>query len=692
VVEAVFHAALACEPAGVDAFLRDACGSDDALRREIESLLAAHERVSETFLEQPAAGTFAARPGPNERQAAALAEALAGRYAMERELAHGGMATVYLARDLRHNRRVAIKVMRDEVAAAVGAQRFLEEIRVTALLQHPHILPLFDSGSAAGLLWYVMPFADGETLRSRLTRDGRLPIDEAVQIAGQIADALAHAHAHGIVHRDIKPENVLLQGGHALVADFGIALALERAGGERLTRTGLTLGTPQYMSPEQARGERALDARVDIYGLGAVLHEMITGEPPFAAESRQVMLLRILQEPPPALVARRPDVWSSLDAAVQRALAKRPEDRFPNATAFAAALVRPAKTDASSSSHLASTNGPPTRNVMRARLAVYTGVGGIVVGLVSGWGLAHSPVNRWASQREAFAQSVPSVISVQNSSGSTDGISLVVVDRTGRIQHTIAANRPWTPRFSPDGHRVAFGAFGAGRSTSDIWVTDLEAGTTQRLTDDDADSNDPQWSPDGSAIAYSVSAPGGKDVAERRLDGTGVRLIASREGTQFPNDWVRDGSALLVTDDHGAGSHDIIVQPTNGSVARPYVGTTADELAARISPDGHWVAYTSDEGGPAQVYLDSYPRIQKQVQLSKNGGVHPVWRADGRELYYWRGNALVALQLGPPQGSSPPSIIAETVLFRAPYLGGLNTMYDVAPDGSRFVIVEHVDR
>jgi Tol biopolymer transport system component len=223
-------------------------------------------------------------------------------------------------------------------------------------------------------------------------------------------------------------------------------------------------------------------------------------------------------------------------------------------------------------------------------------------------------------------------------------------------------------------------------------VTELEAGTTQRLTDDDADSNDPQWSPDGSAIAYSVSAPGGKDVAERRLDGTGVRLIASREGTQFPNDWVRDGSALLVTDDHGAGSHDIIVQPTNGSVARPYVGTTADELAARISPDGHWVAYTSDEGGPAQVYLDSYPRIQKQVQLSKNGGVHPVWRADGRELYYWRGNALVALQLGPPQGSSPPSIIAETVLFRAPYLGGLNTMYDVAPDGSRFVIVEHVDR
>lgn len=245
VVEAVFHAALACEPERLDAFLRDACGSDGALRHEVESLLAAHKHATESFLERPVASVFAERAASNERQTAAVTAALAGRYAIEREIAHGGMATVYLARDLRHDRRVAIKVMRDEVAAAVGAQRFLEEIRVTALLQHPHILPLFDSGSASGLLWYVMPFADGETLRARLTRDGPLAIDEAVQIACEIADALGHAHARAIVHRDIKPENVLLQGGHALVADFGIALALERAGGERLTRTGLTLGTPQ---------------------------------------------------------------------------------------------------------------------------------------------------------------------------------------------------------------------------------------------------------------------------------------------------------------------------------------------------------------------------------------------------------------------------------------------------------------
>ena len=692
VVETIFHAALACEPDGLDAFLRDACGSDDGLRREVESLLAAHDGVTENFLEQPALKALDARPDAHERRSAALGAALQGRYDVEREIARGGMATVYLAHDLRHDRRVAIKVMRDEVAAAVGAQRFLEEIRVMALLQHPHILPLFDSGSANGLLWYVMPFADGETLRSRLRRDGRLPIDEAVQIAREIADALAHAHLHGIVHRDIKPENVLLQGGHALVADFGIALALERAGGERLTRTGLTLGTPQYMAPEQARGERALDSRVDIYGLAVVLHEMITGEPPFAAESRQVMLLRILQEPPRSMMGHRPEVSPSIDEAVQRALAKRPEDRFPNAAAFAAALTTPVNADTASSVADPVPKGLPARHVVQTRTAVYAGVCGIVVGLASGWGLAHSPVSRWGNNRAAVgwpASSRPAVITVQNSTGSTDGISMAVFDRTGKVQQTITANRPWTPRFSPDGHRIAYGALSDGRNSSDIWVTDLERGTTQRLTDDDGDSNDPQWSPDGGVIAYSVNAPGGKDIAERRLEGGGARVVATRDGTQFPSDWPREGSALVVTDDRGAGGHDIILQPTDGSAARTYVGTSADELAARVSPDAHWIAYTSDESGTAEVYLDSYPRAGHRVQLSKNGGVHPVWRGDGRELYYWRGNALIAVALGAPQGSSPPPVSAETALFQSGYLAGLNTMYDVSPDGSRFVIVRH---
>ena len=207
---------------------------------------------------------------------AALADlraALADRYRIERELGAGGMATVYLAHDLRHGRDIAIKVLHPDLGAALGGERFLAEIRTTARLQHPHILPLLDSGDAGGLLYYVMPLATGETLRARLERERQLPIDDAIRIAREVADALGYAHSAGIVHRDIKPENILLQGGHALVADFGIALAVQQAGGQRMTQTGLTLGTPQYMSPEQAMGERTIDARTDIYALGAVTYD-----------------------------------------------------------------------------------------------------------------------------------------------------------------------------------------------------------------------------------------------------------------------------------------------------------------------------------------------------------------------------------------------------------------------------------
>src|SRR5689334_16725191 len=209
--------------------------------------------------------------------AAALTSALADRYRVERELGQGGMATVYLAHDLRHERDVAIKVLLPELGAALGGERFLAEIRTTARLQHPHILPLLDSGAADQLLFYVMPFVAGETLRARLERERQLPIEDAVQIAREVADALGAAHDQGIIHRDVKPENILLRGGHALVADFGIALAVQHAGGARMTQTGLSLGTPQYMSPEQAIGERAIDARSDIYSLGAVTYEMLTG-------------------------------------------------------------------------------------------------------------------------------------------------------------------------------------------------------------------------------------------------------------------------------------------------------------------------------------------------------------------------------------------------------------------------------
>ena len=234
---------------------------------------------------------------------------------------------------------------------------------------------------------------------------------------------------------------------------------------------------------------------------------------------------------------------------------------------------------------------------------------------------------------------------------------------------------------------MAYGAFGTGRSTSDLWVTDLDAGTTRRLTDDEADSNDPQWSPDGATLAYSASAPGGKDLVVRRVRSGEASVLAPREGTQFPSDWLRDGSALLVTEQAGHTGHDILVQPVDGSAARPYMATPAQETAARVSPDGRWIAYTSDESGRPEVYLDSYPRPGRRVMASAGGGVHPVWRGDGRELYYWQDGALVAVQLGVPAGDWPPAVGARTVLFRAPYNVAPNTMYDVSPDGQRFVIV-----
>src|SRR5512139_2130891 len=227
---------------------------------------------------------------------AGLDSALQGRYTIEREIGRGGMATVYLARDVRHNRAVALKVLKPELGAVLGVERFLAEIQVTANLQHPNLLPLFDSGEAGGMLFYVMPFVEGESLRARLDREKQLPIDEAVRIAIAVANALDYAHSHHVIHRDLKPENILLQAGQPVVADFGIALAVSKAGGSRVTQTGLSLGTPQYMSPEQATGDRVIDGRTDIYSLGALTYEMLSGEPPHIGNTSQAIIARVLTD------------------------------------------------------------------------------------------------------------------------------------------------------------------------------------------------------------------------------------------------------------------------------------------------------------------------------------------------------------------------------------------------------------
>ncbi|HEY6224894.1 MAG TPA: serine/threonine-protein kinase, partial [Gemmatimonadales bacterium] len=263
---------------------------------------------------------------------------LAGRYTIERELGRGGMATVYLARDLKHDRPVALKVLRPELAAILGAERFLREIRIAARLQHPNILPLYDSGDAEGMLFYVMPYVEGESLRDRLERHGPLPLEDALRIAGDVAEALSYAHAHDVVHRDVKPENILLEGQRAVVADFGIARAVTAAGGDRLTDTGIAVGTPVYMSPEQASAEPRIDGRSDIYSLGCVVYEMLAGHPPFTGSTAQEVSARHSMDAVPRLRAARRALPDAVEAAVDKALAKAAADRFATAAQFTEAI------------------------------------------------------------------------------------------------------------------------------------------------------------------------------------------------------------------------------------------------------------------------------------------------------------------------------------------------------------------
>jgi eukaryotic-like serine/threonine-protein kinase len=316
---------------------------------------------------------------PN-RPPAALADALRDRYVLEREIARGGMATVWLARDVKHDREVAVKVFRRKRSAAVGAERFLHEVRIIAQLDHPHILTLIDSGMSSNFLWYVIPYVRGESLRERLWDKSRLEVEEALAITRQIASAIDYAHRHGVIHRDIKPENVLLFEGEAMLADFGIALAVQEAGDKRLTQTGVFLGTPAYMSPEQARGERHLNGRSDIYSLAAVLYEMLAGQPPHTGATEQEVLANLIAEQPIRLRALRDTVPPEVDAAVARGLAKYPGDRFASGEEFVSALSSPHSADqlpsalASSAGQMPYRAAEPTTRWLRARLPIVLGV------------------------------------------------------------------------------------------------------------------------------------------------------------------------------------------------------------------------------------------------------------------------------------------------------------------------------
>jgi serine/threonine-protein kinase len=432
--------------------------------------------------------------------------ALADRYTIEHELGQGGMATVYLARDIKHDRQVAVKVLHPDLAAALGAERFLAEIKTTANLQHPHILPLHDSGAAGGFLFYVMPFVVGETLRDRLTRERQLPLDDAMLIAREVADALGYAHAQGVIHRDVKPENILLQGGHALVADFGIALAVQTAGGQRMTQTGLSLGTPQYMSPEQAMGERSIDARTDVYALGVVTYEMLAGDPPFTGSTVQAIVAKVMTERPSPITTVRDTVPAGVEYAVMRALSKLPADRWATAADFATALR----------------SGPPTgaapadrRSNAGRRLranAALVALSAVSLG-VAAWALARRPSNapRASMFDAALPDSAPmsSAPDVGSTGYGTGTVNLSVSPKGDFVIYPVrrgdstmlwyrslldASAHPipgtlggTTPRISPDGTRLAFAA--ANRTM----VLPIEGGQARRLLDGESPPSTLQW-------------------------------------------------------------------------------------------------------------------------------------------------------------------------------------------------------
>ncbi len=437
-----------------------------------------------------------------------LQAALASGYRLEREVGAGGMATVYLAHDIKHDRKVAIKVLRPELAAVIGAERFLREIKTIATLQHPHILGLIDSGEVNGTAYYVMPFVEGESLRDRLTHEKQLPVEDAVRIGSEVAAALDYAHRHGVIHRDIKPENILLHDGSALVADFGIALAVSAGGATRMTETGMSLGTPHYMSTEQAMGEREITARSDVYALGCVLFEMLSGEPPFTGPTAQAIIARVMTEEPRSLTLQRKSIPPHVEDAVVKALEKLPADRFATAAQFAEALSRPEATTtlrgAAAAQRAASR---PRRWVTPAPWGLALLAAGIAA-----WGwVGRSPAGGAIWQYVTF--------------GDTTQISPTNADLT----------------LSPDGRSLGFREAGPnGR----LWLKRWDQLEPIAIPGTEG-SGSPVFSPDGRWLAFTL---GGQLKKVPAGGGAAVILADSTAPPNYGIAWLADGSLIYVAD------------------------------------------------------------------------------------------------------------------------------------------------
>jgi Tol biopolymer transport system component len=488
---------------------------------------------------------------------AQLSSALKERYALDREIGRGGMATVYLARDVRHNRKVALKVLNPELGAVLGVERFLSEIQVTANLQHPNLLPLFDSGEAEGLLFYVMPYIEGESLRAQLQREKQLPIDEAVHIASSVASALDYAHRHGVIHRDLKPENILMHDGQPLVADFGIALAVSNAGGNRITQTGLSLGTPHYMSPEQATGDRDIDGRTDVYSLGAMTYEMLVGEPPHDGKTSQAIIAKVLTDKPRSIRLSRDTVSVQIEAAVERALQKLPADRYHTAHEFADALSGKHGTFVASKLTTAEQRAA-VRSASRTHLLVPWGIA--VAALVAagiGWGLALRAKPIASVLR--YVVPVPANTAMPVTRGNTVAISpdgrfvaFAAWSTTGSQRLYIRAADELLPREVPGSERATFPFFSPDGAWLGFWMggqfmkASLSGGAPVVLADAPT-ATAVTWTPTG----WIVGSAGGRLVKSPATGGAPVPFTqadtARGEVTQTNPVALQDGETVLYT-------------------------------------------------------------------------------------------------------------------------------------------------
>ncbi len=539
-----------------------------------------------------------------------LAAALAGRYAIERELGAGGMATVYLAHDVRHDRKVALKVLRPELSAILGAERFLAEIKTTANLQHPHILSLFDSGEADGLVYYVMPYVEGESLRDRLAREKQLPVEEAVRVAREVADALEYAHEHGVIHRDIKPENILLHGGHAMVADFGIALAASRTGGgTRLTETGMSLGTPAYMAPEQAMGEREIMPAADVYALGCVLYEMLAGEPPFTGPTAQAIMAQVLTEAPRSIALQRHTVPSHVEAAVHRALERLPADRFASAAQFADALAAD-----SSRARLA----VPARPVRAAgrwirdwRSWTATGVAAMAVLAMILRGRGPAP----AAPVARFSMVLPG-------------------EPTPAYSEFLSA-----PAITPDGTILVYEALGrdsSGTTRRELFARRLDQVEPVPIPGTEG-ARAPFFSPDGRWIGFWV---GDRLVKMPVTGGTPITLADSTHPFIRAASWGPDGTiAFPISDnalaevDEAGGKPKVIYQDSTGIVGDPTVlpdGKSVLFLRCRIDACGQQQEIAVIDGAAHAVRVLTGPGVYRMAQYLPSG-----------YLLYVRGDLIV---------------------------------------------------